>query len=82
MQQSLDGTEDIRISFKNNSEISDLAGNVILSDSFATTNPYPYIFISATEASTATSGGSSLKYTVISVFSFNLGLKIIMNSSM
>jgi len=38
--------------------------------------------LSQSEADTASNGGSSLKYTVVSVFSFNLGLKLILNSSM
>lgn len=53
-----------------------------MNNSYAQINPYPFIYVSAAEANAANNGGSSLKYTVMSVFSFNIGLKLIMNGSM
>ena len=82
MKQSLDGSEQVKISFKNYTAITDFASNPLVQNSYAVVNPYPFIFLSADEASTATGGGNSLKYTFLSVFSFNLALKVVMNSSM
>lgn len=72
----------IKISFIDSSEITDKAGNPSPSGYFVEKNPSPFTYISTAEASAASGGGSSLKYTFISVFSFNLGLKVLMNSSM
>lgn len=82
MMQSLDGTEEIKISFNNYTCIQDLAGNPMINNYFSQINPYPFVYLSAAEANTASSGGSSLKYTFMSVFSFNIALKLFMNSSM
>lgn len=49
---------------------------------YATVNPYPFTYVSPNEAMAAEGGGSSLKYTFMSVFSFNIALKIVLNSSM
>ncbi|CDW90923.1 fu domain containing protein [Stylonychia lemnae] len=81
LQQSLYGQEEIRVQFKDNSQIKDLADN-ILTEQYAFINPYPFTYLSPTEKSTATSGGSSLQYSVMSVFSVNLAMKALLNSSM
>ncbi|CDW90898.1 cadg multi-domain protein [Stylonychia lemnae] len=82
LKTSLEGTENIKISLKNYSQVTDLAENSVTQDSFASVNPYPFIYFSPVEQSTAQNGGQSLKYTFLSVFSFNIALKILLNSSM
>eukprot|EP00347_Sterkiella_histriomuscorum_P005340 403356986 len=81
-QQSLDGSEKYKITFQNYSAIQDLAGNPVAAESYAEINVNSFVFLSASEQSTISSGGSSLKYTFMSVFSFNLVLKVVLNSSM
>lgn len=82
IKTSLDGSEYVRVSFKDTTLIKDLSNNTVVPNSSAEANPYPFTYISLSDANTAGGGGASLKYTFMSVFSFNIGLKIIMNSSM
>ncbi|CDW87978.1 cadg multi-domain protein [Stylonychia lemnae] len=76
------GSENVKISFQNYSMIRDEAGNELTEGSFTMTNPYPFVYLSQSETDTAQNSGNSLKYTFLSVFSFNLALKLVMNSSM
>jgi hypothetical protein len=82
IQSSLEGNEQVRFFFNDYSGINDLAGNSLVSNSYAEENPAPFVYVSPSEASAASGGGTSLKYTFMSVFSFNIALKILMNGSM
>ena len=50
MKQSMTGSEIIKIHFLNYSEILDKANNPLTEESFSTTNPYPFVFLSESEA--------------------------------
>eukprot|EP00347_Sterkiella_histriomuscorum_P011981 403370353 len=82
IKTSLDGTEDLKVYFMNYGNITDIAGNPLVKDSYFTTKPATFAYISESEANTAEGGGQSLKYTFISVFSVNIALKFVLNSSM
>eukprot|EP00347_Sterkiella_histriomuscorum_P006839 403351236 len=82
IQTSLDGTEDMKIYFLNYESITDIAGNPLVKDSYFSTRPALFAYLSESEANTAEGGGQSLKYTFISVFSVNIALKFVLNSSM
>ncbi|CDW87181.1 cadg multi-domain protein [Stylonychia lemnae] len=55
MKQSLYGSEEIRVSFQNSTLIKDLANNTLL-DQYASTNPYPFTYLSPEEKKVSTSG--------------------------
>ena len=76
------GSEIVQISFYNSSVIKDLVGNQLADNYLSTINANPFIYISASETSAASGSGSSMKYTFLSVFSFNLLLKVALSSSM
>ena len=78
----MDGSEQIRIVFKDSYKIQDLNGNYLPENYFAQVNANPFIYLTPTEKTAAEGGSSSVKYSLISVFSFNLILKLLLNSSM
>ena len=78
----MDGSELIIVSFKDSSLIKDLAQNPIPTNYFSQINANPYTYLSPEEKTTAEGGATSIKYSFISVFSFNLLLKLVLNSSM
>jgi hypothetical protein len=76
------GAEVVTIAFQNYSGIVDLYGNTLVNNSYTTINPAPFTYISPNAASLVAGSGTSLKYTFLSVFGFNMALKLIMNGSM
>ncbi|CDW72132.1 UNKNOWN [Stylonychia lemnae] len=61
MQQSLQGSEDISVTFMNSTLIKDLANNT-LQKRQVTINPYPFTYLSPEEKQIVQSGGQSLQY--------------------
>lgn len=82
IMSTLTGTETLRITFNDYSQIKDLIGNFLVNNSFAERSPAPFIYTSEDEANAIAGGGESMKYAFISAMGFNLGLKIIINGSM
>lgn len=62
--------------------ITDMANNSLVNGSVTEVNPFPFTYISPTEEGAINGTGTSLKYTFISVFSFNIALKMVLKSSM
>ncbi len=79
---TLKGTENVRISFKDYSQIYDRNGNFLVNSSYAERNPAPFIYTSDEEANALAGGGESMKYAFLSALGFQLGLKVIINGSM
>lgn len=79
---TLKGTENVRISFKDYSQIVDSKGNFLVNSSYAERNPAPFIYTSDEEANALAGGGESMKYAFLSALGFQLGLKVIINGSM
>ena len=67
---TLKGTETVRISFEDYSQIVDLNGNVLVNSSYAERNPAPFIYTSDDEANALAGGGESMKYAFISALGF------------
>jgi hypothetical protein len=79
---TLTGTENVRITFIDYSQIRDVIGNLLVNNSFAERNPAPFIYVSEDEANAIAGGGESMKYAFLSALGFQLGLKLIINGSM
>ena len=79
---SLKGTENVRISFIDYSQITDANGNVLVNGSFSEKNPAPFVYVSDDEQNAIAGGGESMKYAFLSALGFQLGLKVIINGSM
>jgi hypothetical protein len=67
---TLTGSENVKISFIDYSQIRDLAGNLLVNNSFAERNPAPFIFVSEDEANAIAGGGESMKYAFLSALGF------------
>ncbi|CDW72275.1 fu domain containing protein [Stylonychia lemnae] len=81
IKQTLFGTETISIRFINETQIFDPAGNT-LQNSQIITNPQLFIYLTPMEKKVSDEGGASVKVSFLSVCSFNIAFKILMNSSM
>lgn len=82
IRTSFTGEEEIRISFMNSSLIRDTANNTITPGYFASDNPYPYMHLTEFEETCSEAIGQSIKFTVMSSFSFNVAAKLLLKSSM
>ena len=76
-----EGSEVVTLGFVNDSMFTDLAGNE-LNKVWPRGELSPFVFVSAEEEEALAGGGESLKYTIMTVFSFNILIKVVLKSSM
>ncbi|CDW85864.1 cadg multi-domain protein [Stylonychia lemnae] len=81
-KQSLLGSETLSIKFLNETQIIDPNGNILINDKQKITNPSQFIYLTPTERKVSKQGGQTVKVSFLSVCSFNIAFKLLMNSSM
>ncbi|CDW90935.1 cadg multi-domain protein [Stylonychia lemnae] len=80
-QQTISGEEDLTVALKDYGQIKDSSGNK-LRNLEQMVHPAPFIFLSDTEKMIVNGLGQTIRYGFMSTCSFNVALKMLLNSTM
>ncbi|CDW86063.1 cadg multi-domain protein [Stylonychia lemnae] len=82
IKQSMTGREQLNVQFIDETQIFDQAGNYLLNGQLKTINPKMFVYFTSGEDKLAKVSGQVVKVSFVSVCSFNIAFKVLMNSSM